>query len=93
MSASASVYPLSISIATNISNRNCSSVGEWVVGEVLVPVLFDIGNVLFILLVKPFFGVATAIFLLCILMPIKYCGLRYTHELCKLVGTLVAQCK
>jgi hypothetical protein len=36
------------------------------VGELLVPVFVDIGNAFSVLLVKPFFGVATAVFLLCI---------------------------
>ena len=80
-------------MAMNRSFFISSSVGEWVVGELLVPVFVDVVNTLLVLLVEPCFGVATTVFLLCVLMPIEYCGLRYTHELCKLVGTLVAQCE
>jgi hypothetical protein len=59
--------------------------------EVGGSVVLDVFDLFFILLVNPFLRVATAILLFCIPMPIKYCGLRYTHEFCKFVGTLVAQ--
>jgi len=53
-------------MAMNRSFFNSSRVGEWVVGELLVPVFFDVSDLFIVLFVKPFFGVATAVFLLCI---------------------------